>query len=82
MEVERLQGKLQALAAKHELTKAQCNEFKSKCTKLDDDLKTTRASYDKMMNEMTEHICKLTDQLAQKDAHRAHGNLSSRATVK
>jgi len=82
MEVERLQGKLQALAAKHEAAKTQCNEFKSKCSKLADELATTRAGYDKMMNEMTEHICQLTDKLAEKDARRAHANPTRMMGVK
>eukprot|EP00455_Lapot_gusevi_P028673 TRINITY_DN3065_c0_g1_i2.p1 TRINITY_DN3065_c0_g1~~TRINITY_DN3065_c0_g1_i2.p1 ORF type:complete len:138 (-),score=51.96 TRINITY_DN3065_c0_g1_i2:114-527(-) len=58
---------------------------RGKVERLSQELTASRISYQKMINEMTEHVCMLTEKLAQKDAtntrQRAMASTAAAATT-
>uniref|UniRef100_A0A7S3Z6B4 Protein phosphatase 1 regulatory subunit 21 C-terminal domain-containing protein n=1 Tax=Lotharella globosa TaxID=91324 RepID=A0A7S3Z6B4_9EUKA len=66
---------LQRTATKLFKVTDQCNEaqrtvddYKQKVSKLHDDLESSKQSYEKMIEDLTVHVCNLTEKLAAKDA--------------
>ena len=47
---------------------AECEQYRAAATQFEADLRRMQSSYQTMVNELTNHICGLTEKLATKDA--------------
>mmetsp|Transcript_2650 Transcript_2650/g.4884 ORF Transcript_2650/g.4884 Transcript_2650/m.4884 type:complete len:372 (+) Transcript_2650:111-1226(+) len=66
--LEKAAKRLLAVTSRHRQTEAELEGQKQQVQKLSGDLRSTKQEYDKMIEELTVHVCNLTEKLASKDA--------------